>query len=137
MIEEILTDAFASELEKFGFDPLAALAALGAVGGGIYGAADATRFDPGWIDKSLKGGAGLRGRLASGVLGAATMGSVASIPSVLGAPFKDDEEDLVTTAGVGLAAHRGGRTAAKSSKIRELFQPRAAAVKAFRENMKP
>ena len=137
MTAEVLAEAFASELEKLAFDPLAALAAIGAVVGGIYGAADPTRFDPGWVDKSLAGGRGIKGRVGSGVLGAATLGSVLALPSLLSAPFRDGDDDRLThTASVALAAHRGGRTAAKSSRVRELFQPRKDAARKFRENMR-
>ena len=140
MIEETLTEAFASELEKLAFDPLSALAALGAVGGGVFGAADPARFDPGWVDKSLRGGTGVKGRLASGLLGAATIGSVLALPKILSAPFEDDDRRHMTrtasAGGVALATARGGRTAAKSSKIRKIFQPRAAAEKAWRDNMR-
>ncbi len=136
MSEEVLAQAFVSEIEKFAFDPLEALQAAVAVGAGAWGAMDPKRFDPSWVHPRWKG-AGLKGRAASGVLGAATVGGILSLPRLLAAPFRDDDPRLVHMAGVDLASARGGRNAAKSSKIRELFQPRAAAVKRFRENMKP
>jgi hypothetical protein len=90
MVEEILTEAFASELEKLAFDPLSALVAAGAVGGGIAGAAD---------------------------------------------PASYMMRTAAARSGTDRSQYVGGRNAAKSSLIREIFQPRAAAVKTWRDNM--
>lgn len=139
MRDDVLTEAFADELEKLAFDPLAALPAIGTVATGIWAAANPKRFDPAWVNPKWAGGTGPQARLMSGLLGAGTAAGLMSLPSVLAAPFRhkeDEDKRLVHTAGVELAAARGGRNIAKSSKIRELFKPRSEAVKAFRDNLK-
>ncbi len=135
MFDEVLAEAFASELEKVAFDPLAALAALGAIAGGAYGASDPARFNPGWIDKSLAGGTGLKGRGASGLLGAATIGGIMALPKLLSAPFAHEHDEEHTAAvKTRKRSYYGGANKTKG-KLKGLFKSRPEARKAWRENM--
>tara|TARA_R110000824_G_scaffold32520_4_gene104954 strand:- start:66 stop:497 length:432 start_codon:yes stop_codon:yes gene_type:complete len=141
--DEALAAGFISEIEKLAFDPLEALqaAAIGATG--AWGAANPKLFEPKWVNPKWTG-TNPKGRLASGILGAATAAGAFSVPGLLMAPFRDKGEDqdlrrLTHTAGAvdRLSSARGGRTATKSPHTRKKFKSRSEARKAWRENMKP
>lgn len=122
MHDEVLAEGFADELEKLGFDPVAALPAVATLFGGLYGAAEPARFDPSWVNPHWKG-TGLRGRLASGALGAATVSGIAGLPKMLMEPFREDDGMTRVASQIGrYISSRGGRTALKSPATRELFK---------------
>jgi RimJ/RimL family protein N-acetyltransferase len=62
--------------------------ALAAIGGGLLGASSPGNFDPSWIHKGINPASPF-GRTMSGVLGAATMAGIATLPRM----FTKDDDD--------------------------------------------